>query len=217
MGSNGVDKKLEICYNISAGERPAGHESWQGFSASHSAKPIGGNAVRKSLIVTALVLAVVFMVGAGSVGASPFQDTGQPFALSPLGMSSQVSPVGDQEALIVSAPNAATGIDPGQIALVSATTEQYICAGTQDPEVVLNRDYSSRVVVSPMNIGPGSSTPRQTSQMMTQMSDPIGTYVVHDAPQDRGSPGPVAQNLVERGFAVGFVTVKPLIEKWHRL
>jgi len=193
-----LDKILKICYNILAGEKPAGHESWQGFSALIR-QTVKGGCVRKSLTIAAmLVLAVVFMASTGPVFAAPYQDTGQSFAPSPLGASSlsQVSSVGDQEALIVSAPNAGTTIDPGQIALVSAAVNQYFCATTQqDQEVVLSRDYSSRVVVSPMNIGPGSSTPRQ-SLTLARASDPYIGTLAYDVPQDRGSPGPVAQDLV---------------------
>jgi len=153
--------------------------------------------MRRNAIAAMLVLAVVFMASTGSVFAVPFQDTGQPFALSPLGAVRQFSPVGDQ-AFIASAPNAATGIDPGQIALVSAAVNQYFCVSTQRQGVLLNRGRSIAAASPASNIvSSGSSTPRQVSQMTAQMSDPyIGTYVAHDAPQDRGSPGPVAQDLV---------------------
>lgn len=148
--------------------------------------------MRKNLtIAVVLALAMVFLVGAGSVFAAPFQDTGQPLALSPLGASDQLGPIGAR-AFIASAPNAATGIDPGQIALVSAAISHYICAPTQSPEVLLNRDHLMVVSSATSNIVvcSGSSTPRQMAQTMTRMSDLfIGTYVAYDVPQDRGSPG----------------------------
>ena len=150
--------------------------------------------MRKNLTIAAvLALVMVFMVSA-PVFAAPFQDTGQPFALSPLGASNQLSPIGAR-AFIASAPNAAIGIDPGQIALVGATTvSQYnICAPTQSPEVLLNRDHLMVASSATSNIVvcSGSSTPRQMAQTMTRMSDLfIGTRAYGASYKDRGSPGP---------------------------
>ena len=131
--------------------------------------------MRKNLTIAAmLVLAVIFMVSAGPVFAAPFDDTGQPLALSPLGASEQIGPIGTR-AIVASAPNAATGLDPGQLALVSATAVQdYLCAPTYGQEVLLNRDHFRVVVSLPASnivVCSGSSTPRQMSQLTARMSD----------------------------------------------
>jgi hypothetical protein len=170
--------------------------------------------MRKIAIVAMLALAVSIMASASTVFAAPFDDTGQPAMSAGTNLMSVVGNPLDDQGLIASVQNTTVGLDPGplivldQLTAVNAAEANYICAPTYgQEEPSLNRDHS-RVVASltanNVAIYSGSSTPRQSALAPRKSAIFIGTLVDHGAdPCDKGSPGPVNQDLtVESNYTL---------------